>query len=213
LRVPADLLRPAIVLGGAQCFDDDLARLEEMIGRPWPWTVVGVNDHGYTWPRRLHHWATLHPGNLLSSKRWAEKRRTMLEALGRSPHWDACRVWAPERKTAVHEVFPTEQMIDGQRGSGSSGRYAMRVARHLGCWPIILVGVPIDQQPNRFRSDPRWKPNRYLDRWSTSWGDWRGVAWSMSGWTARNLGEPTPELLETWGMLESRTLTSAGAHT
>jgi hypothetical protein len=183
---------PALILGGAKCFDSDLARLEAMIGRPWPGLVFGVNDQGYTWPRRLDHWCTLHAEKFKHTKyRWCQKREEMLARLGRPLSWNRPEIWSCTYREVVDHHF-AERWRNGTSG-GSSGLYAVACALHVGCDRIVLCGVPMDEQPNRYREEERWHGrNRYMRAWSKkALPEIRGVVKSMSGWTKELLGAPT----------------------
>jgi hypothetical protein len=169
----------AVVLGGASCFDRDLQTLEDL-APSWPELVIAVNDAGIDWPN-LDHWASLHPMNF---PRWESARNE-------AGHPRSYTTWGIERSDIVDRIHR------GWAG-GSSGLFGVSLAlQELQCSRVVLVGIPMDARPNRFRDEKGWDAHsRYWSAWSSAWPDLRHWVRSMSGWTRRLLGPPDPVWLE-----------------
>lgn len=181
-------MRRALVIGGADCLDADLAPLD-----PADFDVIiGTNDALYTIPP-LDALATLHPERVTGGGpryRWRERRAARgwppVPVYTHHPDWtdrDGFCVWRDE--DALMRVIWTR---------GSSGLYAVGVALHaLGADTVLLAGCPMDERPNRYRTEPTWRQHgRYWTGWihAHDRGLLDGVR-SMSGRTRELLGAPT----------------------
>lgn len=177
----------ALCLGGADCVWEDVLAWERLYGQPWDGLVIAANDVGAHWPRELHHWVSLHPEKF---ERW----RALRDAHGFAPLTDT--YWASEARGRRFLLDPvtTRRLVPWP--GGSSGMFAVQVARELGCTRIVLCGIPLTATPHfsetheRFHAqwvaaNGHWRAwTRYVDRM-------RGHVRSMSGRTAELLGTPT----------------------
>ena len=174
-----------MVIGGAECVWRDVRTLEAMLGHEWDGLVIAVNDVGCHWPRRLHHWCSLHAANL--------------------PKWKKDRAAAGYDMTLTTWSGTSGKQADkhvGAWGGGSSGLLAVSVATALGCAHVVLCGVPMEKAPHFHES----KVHQKGKIWAAADSHWR--AWikpsvlarmkhvrSMSGRTGQTLGAPTLEWL------------------
>jgi hypothetical protein len=150
--------REVLVLGGAQCLADDLARLG-----PWAGPVVAVNESGIAAPR-VDLWASLHPDKLHG---WM-KQRPAKDYLSVSLH----------KKFGDYCDFYIEP-----RWNGSSGLYAADVALALGAAHVTLAGVPMDGSTNAHRGSAWAAFNGYRKGWLEALPQIKGRVSSVSGWT------------------------------
>ena len=176
-----------LVLGGADCIWDDLAALEDATG-PWPGIVVAVNAIGALWPRRLDHWATLHP----------EHMAPWLEARIENGYPAGFTVWAHEleRWHSKKGRDLVDRTLPVPRRSGSSGMFGVDVARAVGCDRVVLCGVPMSRSPHFGRSDAWRDADTYWQRWEERRADLAPFVRSMSGRTREMLGAPDAAWLE-----------------
>lgn len=184
----------ALVLGGAACVWEDLAALEALYGRAWDGLVIAVNDIGVHWPRRLDHWASLHPENFRADRRHPERLGWPAQRDARG-HPGGYITWGRRRGIADRVLAPW--------GGGASGMYAVTVAYEIGCMRVVLCGVPMDDRPH-FAESTAHDPAAPWTAADMHWRQWekhadrmRGWVTSMSGRTRELLGTPTPEWLET----------------
>ena len=175
----------ALILGGADCRVSDVEALESVAG-PWDGLVIAVNDAGADWPRRLHHWVSLHPERFhlieYGKGRWVAKR----EENGHEP---AGQLWGANRR-AMDGV----QFLKCRMPGGSSGLYAVEVAMHLGATRIVLCGVPMDASVNPYHGEAWTGHRNYRGPWQRHAQRLTNVR-SMSGWTLDLLGAPTEDWL------------------
>lgn len=176
----------ALVLGGGAEVWDDLARLEEMLGRPWSDMVVAANDIGCHWERELDHWVTLHPDRM---KGWAHTR-----AAKGYPSPGA--LWS---RHSLNGKFKAQGLRAGKNwGGGSSGMMACAVAVDMmGANRVVLCGVPMTKTPHFAASTVHQRAKAWTSAdghfrvWRREVGRMRGVIRSMSGRTRELLGAPT----------------------
>jgi len=193
---PALLTQPpvrtdiALILGGAECVWEDVAELERILGRPWDGIVIAANDIGSHWPRRLDHWATLHPEQL---GRWIEDRRKKGLPGGFVS-------WAHVYQ-AGHSIRGRELIDRTLPRQSCSGIFAGYVARAIGCRGVFC-GVPLTRTPHfaESRMHPRGRP---WTSWATHYREFEKIADEMRGWmrsmsglTADRLGRPDLQWLE-----------------
>lgn len=161
----------ALIIGSGPGVVDDLWLARQLFT---PDLVIGINQaalmHG---PVDLH--VTLHPEEFA--------------------HRKAARMVAHKMLRGVDEFL--EHTARGCVNSGSSGLYAVRVARELkNCTRIVLAGVPMTVEPHDFGGAP-WKAARtFQQAWKQSKDQIKPYVRSMSGWTRDLLGAPTPEWLQ-----------------
>lgn len=187
----------ALVLGGASCVWDDLRVWEAMYGRPWDGVVIAANDIGAHWPHELHHWVSLHPDKF---DRWRALRTKHGYAL------EGIVTWAKKMRMASQHLADNE--IHPWAG-GSSGMFAVQVAREVGCTKAILCGIPMTSTPHFAETK-----EQFHTQWLAATGHWKawtsskeqmlGWAKSMSGRTQELLGAPTLDWLFTENDHESK---------
>lgn len=190
----------ALVLGGADCVWQDLQRLEDMLGHRWNGIVIAVNDIGCHWPRSLHHWVSLHPNKFQEWKAlrnqlvegapttWSRPPVIKLETWSGPPRWDRDR-------SLIDKIVLRPWM------GGSSGMFAVQVAKELNCSRAILCGIPMTSTGHfaetREQFPPVWGSAEYhWLAWKRYYREMDGWVRSMSGRTRDLLGEPTKEWID-----------------
>lgn len=176
-----------LILGGAETLWDDLSRLEEMVGGPWPGTVIATNDAGVDYPHDVHHWVTYHPEKLIrkcppgDNGDWLAER----EATGRNT--DAV-LWSIRAAHIVDRIYP-------ENHGGSSGHLAVRVAIYeLGLERNVLAGVPMQRRRHYHGAhDGRpWKEAKHHWPWKGAHlRAYRPHLRSLSGNTMSEFGYPS----------------------
>ncbi len=162
------------VVGGAAGGLEELERLGD-----WPGLIVGVNDTAGEL-RRLDHLCTLHPEKL---PEWLEAR--VAQGLPGTPvTWG----WAGAHPRHVESC---DRVIKGW-ASGSSGLFAVSVALlELRASQIVLCGVPMGPEVNRWRGEPWIYAFRHRPQWEERRREMAPHVRSWSGWTRQLLGAPT----------------------
>ncbi len=123
---------PLLVMGGAACVREDLARIDPT----WRGARMAVNDIGAHYRGTLDHWATLHPKYLPG---WLAYRHG--HDYGSGGH-----VYSHSREAADGVQFVWRLANDG----ATSGLFACFVALLLGYDRIVLAGLPCDDTPHYF---------------------------------------------------------------
>lgn len=180
-------MRIALVLGGADCMQGDLA--EYLDGeRPYH-GVVACND-AIGWYRDLDAGVTLHPENL---DRWLDIRAQ--KSWPRPPLY-AHKVY---KRANVAGVNLVDYNFPGQAESMTSGVMAAKVALiDLGFDKVVFCGVPMTNTPHFVnRPDaPTWDiADHYFERWYMISDHYKQRMRSMSGRTRELLGAPDKEFL------------------
>lgn len=158
----------AIVLGGAETVWEDFAALG-MDG-----CVFAVNAAIPAHTGRIEHACTLHAENL---GRWCRDR----ERAGRNMDFDR---WTHKAKTGCGPVNVRSDW------GGSSGLFAVKIARELGFERIVLCGVPMDARLH-FDRPGEWPDcHHYRRHWLRMKDEISPFVRSMSGWTRELLGSP-----------------------
>lgn len=152
---------------------------------------VACNDIGAAYPGHLDAWVSLHPENFAH---WTAARAkaghvqpgrllTHLEANGR-------------RVEPAYTTERTQFRFPGQRESGSSGLFALKVALiDLGFDRAVLCGVPMTAAAGHFFDLATWQGAQSHRRgWQEAMPHIKDRARSLSGWTQEILGSPD----ETW---------------
>lgn len=190
----------ALLLGGASCVWDDVAALEALYGRPWDGLVIAANDIGAHWPRPLHHWVSLHPNKF---RKWRALREELQHSQPGST-WgrfvEPLQTWS-ERPRWDKDLPMCDHILVPWLG-GSSGMFAVQVARELQCTRAVLCGVPMT--PTAHFSESR--EEGFGPKWGSADSHWRaweqhahlmeGWVRSMSGRTQDLLGAPTVQWFE-----------------
>lgn len=177
-------MRAALVLGGAGNVWDDVdaaLSLGEFAG------VVACNDVGASWPGHLDAWVSLHAEKFGI---WATQRT----AAGYPP----AGVILAHNEQCGRKGLPlcvsgrTEFRFPGQRETGSSGLFALKVALvDMGFDKAVLCGVPMDAAPGHFFDPAAWRGAVSHRRgWHEVLPAIQHKARSMSGWTRDLLGAP-----------------------
>lgn len=183
----------ALVIGGAACAYEDLAELETMLGRPWPWPIILANDIGATFPRRFDYWVSLHVDRI---SKWSEHRARLGLPGG-------FQIWGRHRP--LPHPLRTARKLDGSvhaRNGGSSSMLGVDVAeRVVGATRVVLCGCPMDNRPHfaesiEHRPGTPWRAYAaHRNGWNRARNELVDVVRSMSGWTREMFGAPTPEFL------------------
>lgn len=171
----------ALVLGSAQCVDDDIARaaaIGEFDG------VVACNGMIERWPVRLDAAVTLHPEKL---NEWLWRRQDN----GYPP--PRCVVTSDRYECASADI-KTAPRMPGQTEAGSSGLFAVKVALcDLGYDKVICCGIPLTSMPHAGDIEPWSVAALYRGGWVQAMEFMKRRVRSMSGWTADFLGQPTAD--------------------
>ena len=182
-------MRTALVLGGAGCVWEDLeAALElgEYHG------AVACNDAGAFYPGTLDAWVSLHPDKfgIWASKRVAGGFGLPAAILG---HLEA----SGRKALPLCVTGRTEFRFDGQKTTGSSGLFALKVALvDLGFNRAVLCGVPMTARDGHFFDTAEWRGDIAHQRgWLEVMPQIKDRARSMSGWTREKLGAPDEDWL------------------
>jgi ubiquinone/menaquinone biosynthesis C-methylase UbiE len=174
--------RAAIVVGGAECVWDDVARACELCAEAGvaPEFFV-VNDMIPEFPGHITA-CTLHPDKLAS---WLVQRGN-----AKLPIPSQC--WSHTNGGSHSSV--TNRLKDW---GGSSGLFAFQVAREHGHDKVLFCGVPMTVTDKHFVRKANWSAcSAFTRQWENHKGDIVPYARSMSGWTATLLGGvPTAEWL------------------
>lgn len=187
------MLTRAVILGGASCVWDDLAALEEILGRPWNGLVVAIND---ALPGcvgrvpRVDHFVTQHHEKITA---WKEVRR---QAGGNMDFVTWGCIWLTTSSCPGAEL--TDAVVVPW-GSGSSGFHAVTVCELIGV-PRVLCGVPLTNTEHfsgaLMADTGAWLyGERHREPWVHRAERYREGTRSMSGWTAEFLGMPDREWL------------------
>lgn len=182
----------ALILGGGESVWQDHAAVVRLFGQAWDGLIIAVNDAAAHWDGPLHHWVSLHPKYFDA---WAAAGRSVLHGVPR---------WGPSRDDAA--LLPAVQTLPALAPSGSSGLFAVQVARALGCTKIILCGVPMTVTPHFIESAKHPRTGRRerdgwqeADRFWPAWAAQRDAlapfVRSLGGRTRELFGVPTPEWL------------------
>lgn len=175
----------ALVIGGAECVNDDIAQALELFS---PDAYYAVNDIG-AHLERLDVWCTLHPEHM---DKWEEKRR--LRGLGNgyeivAPPANEVGMHGQKGRVARRVSYRWKDM----RSSASSGIFATKVAIEDG-FSIVLAGIPMRIEDGHFERHKPWSEcTQFLSGFDWVKGKLKGQVKSMSGMTREVLGAPTPE--------------------
>lgn len=199
-----------LVLGGANnvFFDVERAlRLGEFGG------VVTVNDVTTKWQGPITACVSLH------GDKWPlwlkDRRRNCLSAPQRVFSHKAQRQWAKPLELELTTDY-AEHMFPGQKDSGSSGLFGVKVALdELGFNKVVCCGIPMTSEARHFFNERPWGGAANHRRgWTQVLTCLQGRVKSMSGWTAEQLGKPTEAWLsegERYGKKESSRLIEQGS--
>lgn len=183
-------IRRALVVGGARCVWRDLNAALELTTYD---AVLCVNDVGTVYEDPIQYWCTLHPEKF-------HKWQSLRAENGFNTDYQAWS-YEPNSPLETREVKPridkwTDYRYPGTDGSGSSGLFAVKVAQEQGFNRIVLAGVPMKGTEAHFFDDKPWSErDQFLVAWEIAKPFLRDTVRSMSGWTRKLLGAPTPQWL------------------
>lgn len=201
----------ALVVGCAANVWDDVARAKKLATFD---AVYCVKSMGIKWPERFDVWATLHPEAMDEYEAEREKLGFPGGYEIVAPLKSEVGQWAESGKNIARRVT---YRWPGMTGSASSGIYGAKVAIDDG-FNVVLAGVPLEANAGHFmpgtwnvkknwRRGPLWvEHGSFTEGFRIATPRLRGRCKSMSGYTMKVLGAPTPEWLA-----ESQHLPSAPA--
>lgn len=169
----------AIIVGGSETWQRDLEEARKFVGNRRV-QFFYINDqiksfaeHGVA--------CTLHPDKLNGHVAWLTVRR-------KAGLPDPDEVWSHRKHAAVtHDTAS----IDWR---GSSGLFAVQVARSKGFNKIIVCGVPMTVEDSHFERHQKWQSAiGFRDGWNKHKNEIAPYVRSMSGWTRGLLGEPSED--------------------
>lgn len=169
-----------LILGGAACVWKDAKLALRMFT---PDVVIAINDMIAQWPTRIDYACTLHPEKLAQ---WLADRK----ANGYSA---VTETWSHRNQAALRggAQYPAVKHV-AVDWSGSSGLFAVKVARLEKLAPIILAGVPLVNTESHFVRERPWgAASAFHGGWRKRQKEIAPYVRSMSGWTAELLGKPT----------------------
>jgi hypothetical protein len=172
--------RVAIVIGGGADVLAEYAAVRELIPAcDFMWhndrlDYFVCNDMIAQFPEPIDHAVTLHPGKL---RGWLRERR---DRIGTVP----VRTWC-HRGNVVGFTDSTPDW------GGSSGLFAVKIAREQGHERIILAGVPMTVEGSHFRRRERWAAaHGFRPAWQRRADELAPFVRSLSGWTQEIFGAP-----------------------
>jgi hypothetical protein len=168
-----------IVCGGGDPFVELAQAVATCASANKKFELFAGNDMIAEFSGDIDHALTLHPDKL--SVCWTGPRRTKGYPL-------PGRVWAHR---------PYSGVSDWTRDwSGSTGLFAVKVARELGFVHILLCGVHMSEDSGHFiRKAPWVHANGFRRGWEMRLPQLRPYVRSFGGWTEQTFGRPTVEWL------------------
>ncbi len=181
------MVKRCLVLGSALCMQYDLDRALQMADFHG---VVAAKGAGLFYPGRLDGWVSLHPDRMLAARTIrASKGYPEAEVHFGYPLRSACEgidVWY-------------EYKFEGQKRSGSSGLFAVRVALdYFHFDQVVMCGVPMLKDQGRLDDNrPTWQgENAFKQGFEEAMPAFKDRVRSMGGWTAMKVGLPTLDWLQ-----------------
>lgn len=175
------MVRLGLVIGAAE---GNFEEARAAIAIQKPDLIYCVKLAGVHWTERFDWWVTLHP-------EWIADHVAERRVLGLPDGYRI--VSAPEIRNvasfAIDRLVPYRWQPHG--ASASSGIFAAKVALE-DCERVILAGVPMDGRKHFARGKPWKRHARFMDGWREAVPYLQGRVTSMSGLTAKVLGEPLP---------------------
>ena len=173
----------ALVLGGSDRLWQDVEAALGLVP-PNKRGIVACNDAIVQWDEHLDAAVSVHAEKI---GQWIESRRA--KALP-----EPVRVLTMRDKRAPCWAEQVPHHFDGQTSRGSSGLFGVKVALvDLAFDAVILCGVGMEQTPHFVRGGEWRSALRYQRGWLEALPMLRDRVRSMSGWTRKQLGAPTPE--------------------
>lgn len=167
-----------VICGGGDPFAEAERAIDLCEVASKPYEIFVGNDMIGLWPGHVHHALTLHPDKLTM---WTGKRMTS--------HF------SPPDHTWAHRPF--SGISDWTRDwAGSTGLFAVKVARSLGFVHVILCGVHMSEDSGHFVRKQRWDAcSSFLRGWEIRRAALEPYVRSFGGWTRAQYGLPDPEWL------------------
>ncbi|WP_414461810.1 hypothetical protein [Hyphomicrobium sp. DY-1] len=142
--------------------------------------VIAANDIGAHWAGKIDVFCSLHPEKL---EGWIRARRE-------KGHPDGFTTWAHKKIAGC----PVDRATSDWKGS--SGLFAVKIARELGYERIVLCGVPMSAEGAHFFDDNPWDASKtFRQAWINRRAEIAPYVRSMSGWSRSMLGEPSSDWL------------------
>lgn len=165
-----------LIIGRAPCWEDDLKKIEELIGVYYDVLAVG-KDCPYK--GHVDYFATYHRTGipLYREKREKEGLNTDYKVISHLPF--------KTEKDKVDFIYKYEPP------SGSSALLGSLMAIQLGYTKIILIGCPLEGKNDKDQSYSPFKRG-----WNAKYRLVKDCVRSMSGWIKELLSEPTKEWLD-----------------
>jgi hypothetical protein len=140
--------------------------------------VFAGNDQIAEFPHLIDHGVTLHPDKL---SMWMSARRS--------------KGWAIPERIWAHRAYPN--VTDWTRDwDGSTGLFAVKVARELGFVHIVLCGVPMTTDAGHFLQRKPWADcGNFTRAWMERQQALKAYVRSYSGLTQELFTAPTDEWL------------------
>lgn len=171
----------ALVLG---CAENVWADAAGALSTCTPDAVFAVKDMMARWPLRIDYGVTLHPDR--TDEYLRERARHNLST--------DFQVWAHKQhgSKAIHKTT--------KDWAGSSGLFAIKIAREQDFGGIILAGVPMESKFGHVRRKASWGAAKaFRNGWIHHAEELKPYVRSMSGWTREVFGAPTPEWIALHG--------------
>lgn len=171
----------AIIVGGAESVDAEVGKAFSLCIKTETATTFFVTNDKITTFGQVDHAVTLHPSKL---PKWLKDR-----AGNGLPYPGS--VWA----FRLFDEYPQVTNATGH-WQGSSGLFAIKIARELGFERIILCGVPMTREGGHFLRREEWKQSTGLrQRWIAHIRELKPYVRSWSGWTQHTFGLPEVDWL------------------
>lgn len=175
---PTPLKPFAVVIAGADCWLEDLARTQRLLAGE-PYDLYLVNDQiEYRGEEYARAGCSLHPSKLTG---WLQRRvQKGYPTLG--------TMWG-------HREHPNVQKHTPDWG-GSGGLFAAKIARQEGHLKIILCGVTMSPEENHFVRRQVWTAAiAFRKSWVDHYQEYGPFVRCWKGWAAERVGIPTQEWL------------------
>ncbi|WP_290497641.1 hypothetical protein [Hyphomonas sp. UBA4494] len=174
-------LRRCLVLGSAACLWADI---EAALSVGEYDAVIAAKQAGIVWPGELYGWVSLHPDWMMD---YRKQRRD-------HGYPEPCEVVANQMMPGIDRAI--EYKWPGQTRSGASGGVAIKYAIDEGFERIVACGIPMSAEIGRIDGRPRWtSASTYQGPFRAALPFMKDKVRSVSGWTRKELGAPTPEWL------------------
>jgi hypothetical protein len=171
-------LPPCLIAGGAACVWADAEAAFALIDEAH---VFAVKHVASVWPGPITALISLHPEKLGATFKARQRRGLDMDF----------KVWTHKRSSDRGRASGRiDCVLPAADWGGSSGLFAVQVARHIGYEKIILAGVPIDDSAHFNDPAPLERPARYRQAWLAHRAEIAPYVRSVSGWTSEILGKP-----------------------